>query len=45
VSPHTIVEFPAYWNRLSEVYRALSASGLPTLGVKVENMLAHIQTN
>ena len=45
VSRHTIVEFPAYWNRLGEVYRALNASGLPTLGVKVENMLAHIQTN
>jgi hypothetical protein len=27
------------------VYRALSASGLPTLDVKVESMLAHIQTN
>ena len=45
VSPHTTVEFPAYSERLSEVYRALSASGLPTLGVNVENMLAHIQTN
>ena len=45
VSRHTVVEFPAYSDRLSEVYRALNACGLPTLGVKVENMLEHIQTN
>ena len=45
ISPHTTVQFPAYSERLGDVYRALNASGLPTLGVDVENMLAHIQTN
>ena len=45
VSRHTTVEFPAYSDRLSEVYRALNARGLPALSVKVENMLEHIQTN
>jgi hypothetical protein len=45
ISRHTIVEFPAYSDRLREVYRALTANGLSTLAVRVENMLAHIQTN
>jgi hypothetical protein len=45
VSSETFVEFPAYTERLSEVHRMLRSFGLGNLEIRVENMLAHIQTN
>ena len=40
-----VVEFPAYANRLGEVYSALEASGLAALNIEVKSMLERIQAN
>jgi hypothetical protein len=43
--PVTLVEFPAYDNRLTEVARALEAYGFDPASMQVTRMLDHIHTD
>ena len=45
VAPTTLVEFPAYSNRVDEVRKTLGQSGFPLDSVRVSSMLDELQSH